>query len=190
MRISQWAHGVARVGLGALVASVLSAPLWAADAQQAVWTEKQLHFVYTGFTTHYSCEGLRDQVRDVLLQLGARKEDLKVRESGCTRLSGRPEPFPGVDIKMFVLTPAAAAASQPVVAAHWKPVDLIAHQRGLDAAGQCELFEEVRHDILPLFTVRNLDFLASCVPHQLSIGGQRLAAEVLVSDQPGQPPKP
>jgi len=180
--MSKWAHGMARAGLGALGACVLSTPLWAADAEQAVWTEKTVHFVYTGFTTHYSCDGLREQVRDMLLQLGARKEDLKVRESGCTRLAGAPEPFPGLDIKMHVLTPVTGAASQPVVAAHWKPIDLLAHHPGLDAAGQCELFEEVKHDILPSFTVRNLDFIAECVPHQLTPGAQRLKAEVLVTD--------
>jgi hypothetical protein len=190
MRISQWAHGVAQVGLGALVASVLSTPVWAAgpESQPAVWTEKELHFVYTGFTTHYSCEGLRDQIRKILLELGARKEDLKVRESGCTRLSGGPEPFPGVEVKLHVLTPAAGPASQPVVPAHWKPVDLLAHERGLDAAGQCELYEEVKHSIVPLFTVRNLEFASSCVPHQISPGSQRLVAEVLVPDSLVPPP--
>src|SRR5579884_669143 len=40
--------------------------------QAAKWVKKKINFTYQGFTTHYSCQGLRDKVRDVLLQLGAR----------------------------------------------------------------------------------------------------------------------
>jgi hypothetical protein len=177
-----------RLGLGALAAWALGSQVGAAqESQPAVWTAKELHFVYMGFTTHYSCDGLRDQVREILLQLGARKEDLKVRESGCTAISGRPDPFPAVDIKMYVLQPAGAASTEPPVAAHWKPVDLLAHHSTFDAAGQCELFEQAKQHILPLFTVRDLDYMSTCVPHQLIPGGQRLKAEVLVADQP--PPR-
>ena len=66
-------------------------------AAKAVWTAKQVHFVYHGFTTHYSCEGLRDKVRKALLELGAAK-DLKVREGACTRPSGGPECKPACNI--------------------------------------------------------------------------------------------
>jgi hypothetical protein len=187
MRISQGVRRLAQLGLGALAATVLGMQVGAAqESLPAVWTAKELHFAYMGFTTHYSCEGLRDQVRDILLRLGARREDLKVRESGCTALGGRPDPFPAVDIKMHVLQPAPGAASEPLVAAHWKPVDLLAHQPGLDAAGQCELYEQVRQRILPLFTARNLNVETVCVPHQLILGA-RMKTEVLVADQP--PPR-
>ncbi len=36
---------------------------------------------------------------------------------------------------------------------------------------------------MPLFTTRNLDVRASCVPHQLEPLGTNLKAEVLVTDQ-------
>jgi hypothetical protein len=36
---------------------------------------------------------------------------------------------------------------------------------------------------MPLFTTRNIDLNASCVPHQLSPLGTKLQAEVLVTDQ-------
>ena len=55
--------------------------------ERAIWVPKQVHFVYQGFTTHYSCEGLIDKVRKALLQFGARK-DLKVEEGACERPGG------------------------------------------------------------------------------------------------------
>src|SRR5690348_5714821 len=57
----------------------------------AHWVQKNLNFRYMGFTTHYSCEGLRDNVRQVLLDLGARRSDLHLRSVGCTRGVGQPE---------------------------------------------------------------------------------------------------
>jgi hypothetical protein len=186
MKISQGAFAMTRGGLAALAVWALGAQVGSAqESQPAVWTPKELHFAYMGFTTHYSCQGLSDQVREILLQLGARKQDLKVRESGCTSATGRPEHFPAVDIKMSVLQPVSGTPSpDAVVGAHWKAVDVLARHAGFDAAGQCELYEQVRRQIVPLFTVRNIDYLSTCVPHQLSPGGQRLTAEVLAPDQP------
>src|ERR1700760_4592296 len=87
-----------RLIVPAVVACVLGAPAWAAEnppapagePQSAVWTEKELTFVYQGFTTRYSCDGLRDKVRGVLLDLGAEKKGLKVMQMGCSSSIGRP----------------------------------------------------------------------------------------------------
>ena len=172
------------VGLGA------GMPAFAADVpahppvttEPAVWIQKEVQFTYMGFTTHYTCDGLRDTVREMLLQLGARKDDLKVYEQPCSRPE-RPDPFPGVKIKMSVLQPAAGASDAPTVDAYWKPIKLPYRAVGLDAAGQCELLEQFKQKVLPLFTTRNVDLHASCVPHQLEPLGTSLQAEVLVTDQ-------
>jgi hypothetical protein len=178
------------LGLGAFV------PAFAADAsaqapvttEPAVWTQKEVQFTYMGFTTHYTCDGLRDAVREMLLQLGARKDDLKVYEQPCTR-PDRPDPFPGVKIKMSVLQPAPGVpgAESPLVEAYWKPIKLPYRATGLDAAGQCELLEQFKHTVLPLFTTRNVNLNATCVPHQLDSAGTSLQAEVLVTDQKKAP---
>ena len=188
----------------ALASVVLSLPAWAAgaesaapraDAPTAVWTPKELTFVYQGFTSHYSCDGLRDKMRDVLLSLGARN-DLHVDPYGCTAPAGRPDPFAGVRIKMNVLTPApagatpAASGANPApgtspaatVPALWKKIDLRLNQDPVYEAGDCELIEQIRQKILPQFTTRNVDFGSNCVPHQLSPGGTWLRAEVLVAE--------
>ncbi len=157
----------------------------AADMQAAVWTPKEVQFTYMGFTTHYSCDGLRDAVREMVLQLGARKDDLKVTETPCSGDPDRPNPFPGVKIKMSVLTPAAPnlPAGTQTVPAQWKTVKLPYRQTGINAAGQCELLEQFNKTVLPLFTTRNVDLQASCVPHQLSPLGTKLQADVLITDQ-------
>jgi hypothetical protein len=178
------------------VAVLLTATGWAAAAaaaadtgaqaarESAVWTPKELLFIYQGFTTRYSCDGLRDKVRSILLELGAR-EDLKVTETGCSSLGG-PDPFSGVRIKMNVLQPAAGkntTAGTQSVPSHWKMVDLTPQRDAVSAAGECELIEQVKQSILPLFATRNVEYSSNCLPHQLQIGATRLRAEVLVPDQ-------
>ncbi len=144
----------------------------------AHWAKKKLNFAYMGFTTRYSCQGLRDKVRDVLLQLGARPADLSVYPIGCTQSIGRPEPSPSVRGTFYVLEPASGSTEQPVAGA-WQRVNVSVGDPGLDTAGQCELVEQVKHRILPLFTTRNVDFKQSCIPHKLTPSGSSLSVEVL-----------
>lgn len=171
-------------GSSAGAAAAADAATDVADAQPAAWTPKELSFTYQGFTTRYSCDGLREKVRSTLLALGARRKDLSVQESGCSRPDGGPDPFPGVRIKMQVLTPVAAVATPDAktVAAHWKTVDLRLDRDPLAASGDCELLEQIKQSILPLFTTRNIKYSSNCVPHQLSAGATSLRVDVLVSD--------
>ena len=185
----------ARLIVPAVVACVLGLPAWAAEnapapagePQSAVWTEKELTFVYQGFTTRYSCDGLRDKVRTVLLDLGAQKKDLKVMQMGCSSPTGRPDPFPGVRVKMRVLQPAdspdAAKAADPTpVAAHWKPVDLKLRDSFTTDSGECELVEQIRQKIVPAFAARNVDLRTTCIPHQATVARPILKMEVLMPD--------
>lgn len=177
------------------VGALLSSAAWGAEGGQqgseaapkelAVWTTKEVEFTYMGFTTLYSCDGLRDEVREMLLQFGARKDDLKVYEVPCSGAPDRPNPFPGVKIKMSVLTPAPSTESDVshMVQAQWKTVKLPQRLSGINAAGQCELLEQFKKTVLPLFTTRNVDLVATCVPHQLSPLGTKLQADVLITNQ-------
>jgi hypothetical protein len=165
-----------------------SEPSAGSGRESAVWAPKELNFVYQGFTTKYSCDGLQDKMKRVLIKLGARP-DIQVRGFGCTRLVG-PDPFAGVKIKMNVLQPGvlqpAGKQGGQGVPAHWKLVDLLADlddRDPVDAAGDCELVEQIKQKVLPLFATRNVDYSATCVPRQLLVGATRLKAEVLVADQ-------
>jgi len=152
----------------------------------AVWTPKELRFTFMGFTSHYSCDGLADKMRSIVLQLGARSSDLKVREIPCSGSPGRPTEFPGVTVNMNVLTPwdaASANAAATPVPAHWKLVEISTDRDPLREAGDCELIEQVKTRVLPLFTTRNVEYRSTCIPHELQIGGTVLKAEVLIADE-------
>ena len=92
---------------------------------------------------------------------------------------------------MSVLQPAPAQLTPDtqIVEAHWKPVKLPYREWGINAAGQCELLEQFNKRLLPLFTTRNVDLNALCVPHQLSSLDTKLEAEVLITDQTQDVPK-
>jgi hypothetical protein len=176
--------------LGWVALGVLLAPAAWADStdggQSAVWAQKEFQFVYQGFTSKYSCDGLHDKMRTILLQLGARKSDLKISDWGCAGRSGVPDPFPGVSVKMSVLVPAEGAAAslgEPAVPSHWQAVTLKLDRSPLSEAGECELIEQVKQKVLPLFTTRTVDLKSECIPHQLTPGGTHLSAEVLAPDQ-------
>jgi hypothetical protein len=176
--VSRLASAAAAVTLLAAVPTLAAAQ----DSVAAVWAPKQIQFVYQGFTTHYSCDGLQDRVRTMLAKLGAR--ELKVRQFACVRPSG-PTPFPGVQVTMQVLIPAASAAASkdknpgPPVQAQWKAVELMPENASYDEQGNCELIEQFKRTFLPLFTTRNVKYSSTCVPHQITLG-THLSAEVLV----------
>lgn len=156
-------------------------PEGSGDAVSAVWAPKQLHFVFQGFTTRYSCDGLQDKIRHVLSELGAER-GFEVSFAGCSSPLGRPDPFPGVNIKMNVLQPADPKDSEAkIVGAHWKRVDLHLDKDPVWEASDCELLEQIKQKILPLFSTRNIDFASNCVPHQ-AILGTRLSADLLQPD--------
>ncbi|HEY1898422.1 MAG TPA: hypothetical protein VGG49_01360 [Steroidobacteraceae bacterium] len=174
-------------GLGmsaARAADTASVPATSVASPAAHWVQRKLSFTYMGFTTHYSCDGLRDNVREVLLALGARKKDLQIHSTGCTRLTGAPEPFPGVSVRFSVLVPATPdeigkVGDTTAHATRWQTVDL-ARLRGFEFdQGQCELLEQLKKQALPLFTTRNLLYHSSCVPHQVSIGNIQFSVDVL-----------
>lgn len=185
-RTTAWAvRRIAALAAGLVCAAVCAGAVptpTAADSEHvaAVWVPKEVNFVYVGFTTKYSCDGLMDKVRRMLLVLGAR-DDLKVIGYNCMGVNA-PETTPGVRIAMHVLQPVSAAVGQPV-AARWKRVDLLAHRDLFDAARDCELVAQLDRDVLPLFAARDVDYGATCSVHTPLTGGTRLTLDVLVPEQ-------
>jgi hypothetical protein len=176
---------VAAFGIGAARAEdTAGVPALSVAPPASHWVERKLDYSYMGFTTKYSCDGLRDNVRQVLLALGARRKDLKIQSTGCTRLNGAPEPFPGVVAHFWVLVPVTPDDIGKVgeTSAHptqWKTVNLARMQQFRFDQGQCELLEQMRNKALPLFTSRNLLYHSNCVPHQISVGDTQFSVDVL-----------
>ena len=148
--------------------------------ETAAWAQKELTFTYQGHTTKYTCDGLRDKMRYILLELGAR-QDIQVRNFGCLRMA-QPELTPGVSIRMNVLQPAGEHGGA-AVPAHWKMIDVLARRDPIDAAADCELLGQIKQEVLPLFATRNVDYRSTCQYKQLLVGATRLKAQVLVADQ-------
>jgi hypothetical protein len=141
----------------------------------AVWKEQHINFFYMGRTARYSCEGLRDKVRAMLLDLGARR-DLKIAAVGC-------EDYDRVRVKSMApsLNIIFSAPALPDTSA--KPLhegDLAATDARFETftitsdafrnmgIGDCELVEEFTHQILPKLVTRDLKRDITCVPYQQS----------------------
>jgi len=147
----------------------------------AKWAPRKLSFIYQGFTSKYTCDGLRDQMKQILQELGASK-DLVVKRYACTRLDG-PEQSPGVLATFSVLTSPGTddrgTAGSKNVPARWDTVTLNSDTPRQSNWGDCELIEQVKKQVLPLFTTRNLTYTSSCFPHDVSLAGAHLSVEVL-----------
>jgi hypothetical protein len=175
-----------RLAAAALAAAIVSAvPAWGATQEgvAATWVPKHVTFVYQGFTTRYSCDGLRDEIVRLLSRMGPK--DLKVREQPCSMGAGVPSPFPGVTVHMQVLVPADKANAKnagPTVQAHWHKVVLMPSNAGINEQGNCELIEQFKETFLPLFTTRHIDYESTCIPYQFTLG-THLSAEVLMPNK-------
>jgi hypothetical protein len=164
--------------------ALLAAPLlgmavvsWAQDVapaagQPAQWVSRNINFTYVGLVTRYSCDGLVGYMRQVLVVLGARKEDLSIHATGCSADAPQEEAFPGVagTFSVLVSLPAGSVGGVP---AEWQRVDVTAD------ASYCELLQQVARKVLPLFTARNAQFSTTCPAQVVVVGSQKLTAEVL-----------
>jgi hypothetical protein len=179
------------------VGLVFTASAWGADAGDnnlisAVWKEQHLRFVYMGRTSRYSCDGLRDKVRAMLLDLGVRR-DLTITVLGCEDSAARSlRASPGPSLAIVFSSPALAdATTKPqhvgdlsAVDARFEAFSITSDAfRNMDIA-DCELVEEFAHRVLPKLAVRNLKQDISCVPFQESGGRFLLRGEVLRSVPP------
>src|SRR5271156_727751 len=173
----------AMAGLLALPAlSVLSAADDTSAAGQVVagtWEHHQARFSYFGITTLYSCDGLEDNTRALLVHLGARKEDAKVNARGCPRGSSVPGRTAFVDVDFYSLSPSADANAAGTVQAQWTPVQVSPRHPNFMGSGDCELVNELKDLISKNFSLRDLDYRTDCVPRQLVLDGFSIKAQTL-----------
>lgn len=152
----------------------------------AVWKEQHLNFFYMGRTSRYSCEGLRDKVLAMLLDLGARR-DIRVTAIGCED-AGRARPgSPGPSLNIVVSTPALPDTSVTplhpgdlaAVDAHFEIFTITSNAFGNMGIADCELVEEFSRQILPKLAARNVKQDITCVPFQQSGGRFLVRGEIL-----------
>jgi hypothetical protein len=139
------------------------------SAEPGIWQKHDYTFRFLGFTTAYSCDGLADQLRVLLIAAGARR-DSKSRAGVCASGYGHPDKLPQANLTFYTLTPVGGAgdADGARVLGMWRPVAIASRRPRELALGDCELVEQFRDLVLPMFTVRNIDDHTTCVPHQES----------------------
>jgi hypothetical protein len=149
--------------------------------EAAVWTRHVYSFQYMGFTSTYSCDGLADKLRQLLVAAGARA-DAKASPGACASTFGRPDKLARAELTFYTLAPAASApaGAEGSAAGAWKPVAFGNSKPLWLQNGDCELVDQFRREVLPMFATRNVDSRMTCVPHQESGSSIRLQFEALV----------
>lgn len=183
---------LARAALVVLAASVL-AP-WprtspADDSVAAVWEPHEIKFHYAGFTTFYTCDGIRHKLEILLEAMGAR-HDVKT-QSRCYGERYNVQPFNTVILGFAVPVSAQQAGHGgpgETFPARWQTVRLSAGHPFELEPGDCELVDEFARQVLKQIHARDMVNHVTCVPHQQSLGQIRLEATVLVPEGSGKHP--
>lgn len=165
-------------GLGLALSAWSAAPPVTGNPLPAVWKEQRIQFYYAGRTSRYSCDGLQEKMRALLLEMGARR-DLKISASGCERAAS---------LQLIFSSPALPEASA-------KPLhrgDLSALDARFEAftltndlafrnfsIADCELVEEFTRQVLPKLETRDIRQDITCVPYQASGSRYLVRGEVL-----------
>jgi hypothetical protein len=150
------------------------------------WQHHRVSFTYVGFTTLYTCDGLEDHVRQILLYLGARR-DVHVTASGCPGPFNAPSHSAFVDAEFYALAPAAGAGASATVKVRWTALEVTSRRPSFMGDGDCELVQEMKDLITGNFSLRNVEYRTQCFPHdvtldEFSVKGQVLRAVPQVSD--------
>jgi hypothetical protein len=177
--------------LTAVGGALFALPLWAADPVvgglfPAVWKEQRLEFSYMGRTARYSCQGLRDKMRSLLLDLGARR-DLQVALLGCDESAPLGRGYIGPRLSLIFSSPALPdpsvkplhAGDLTAVDARYEPFTLTSDAFRNYGVGDCELVEEFAREILPRLSARNVKQDITCVPYQASGSRFLVRGEIL-----------
>jgi len=171
-----------------MCALVAATPAMADDSlpteEAAAWTKHEVDFQYMGFTTRYTCSGLRSKVRLLLKHLGVR-EDIKIIERGCEFGYQKVADFPRLKVTFWAPTipePGDRNVGEPVLGV-WKPVVIKRNSpKGLEM-GDCEMVEIFYDRVLPKFLTRSVEGGINCIPHQLVGNRIDLRFEVLTGIQ-------
>ena len=159
------------IGTSLLCATLASNAALAADAgthDTGVWQKHEYSFQFMGFTSTYSCDGLADKLKTLLIASGARP-DATARAGACASGFGRPDKFARADLTFYTLAPAGSVTSDSKpVDGSWIPVVIAPNRPRELGRGDCELVEQFRSNVLGMFTTRNVESHITCVPHQLS----------------------
>jgi hypothetical protein len=144
------------------------------------WQHHTVKLNYYGITSLYSCSGLEDHVKDILMHFGARK-DAKVRASGCFRGPDSPSHSAWIDADFYTLAPATDSTAPDTVQAYWTSREIGPRRPYFMDDGDCELVSQMKDTISKSFALKDLTYETDCVPHQLMINGYHVKADALIA---------
>lgn len=168
----------------AMMAALLAGPaVSAGEPVAAVWQAHQVEFHYSGFTSHYSCVGIRTQLRLLLRAVGAR-DDMRI-EGSCGEIDNVPPPFHRLKLAFSVPVPAPGGGSPgETFPAERREVRIERGEpRGVEW-GDCELVEQFARQVLPVLNPTQLEEDIACVPHRNTPGRPRLHMTLLMPAAP------
>jgi hypothetical protein len=156
------------------------------------WQKHQYSFAFLGFTSTYSCDGLADKLKKLLLAAGARA-DVKSVPGACAAGFGHPDKFARADLTFYTLAPVGNDSVGQPIDGVWRPVTLANRSPRDLLIGDCELVEQFRDQVLKkMFATRNIVSQTTCVPYQESGSAIDLRFDSLVAAPQGaaQPAAP
>lgn len=156
--------------------------------EPGIWQKHQYSFIYMGFTSTYSCDGLADKLKLLLLSAGARADSTS-RAGACSSGFGHPDKFARAELTFYTLAPAGTAANSPPVDGMWRDVSIAARSPQELGTGDCELVEQFSAKVLPMFAARKIERHTSCIPFQESGSVVDLKFEAFTA-APGKSLKP
>jgi hypothetical protein len=153
------------------------------DIVAGAWQHHKVKFDYVGFTALFTCDGLEDHVRAVLLHIGARK-DVKVTATGCPGPIGAPSRNAWVSADFYTLAPVADAGLAGTVKARWTPLEVTPRRPQFMGEGDCELIQGMKDVITQSFSLRDVEYRTSCFPNELSFDGFAIKGQALRAVSP------
>lgn len=174
----------ALAGAALCIAGAAGTALAAAnDTQPGVWEHHEASTAWFGQTSHYTCTGIEETVKHVLLYLGARP-DLKVTASCPDPIA--PVRTAVVKTDFYTLQPASPGAGD-TINAEWVPIKMTPQQPQLApylSSGECELVYQFKDLFTKAFSFRDLKYQASCFPHSVTLLDYRVQGQVLKPEAP------
>jgi hypothetical protein len=170
-----------RLAAATVCLAVMSVPSIAGDAPGTVagnWQAHKANFDYYGITALYTCSGLEDHVKQILIHFGARK-DAVVSAMGCPGGEFTPSHTASVRAEFYTLAPAEDATVAGAVSAQWTALEMTPRHPFFMGDGDCELVKDMQDLLSKNFSLRDVKYTTGCVPHDLTLNGFSVRAQAL-----------
>lgn len=149
--------------------------------EPAVWQHHNELVNYYGVTETYTCTGIEDKLRQLLLYFGARKEGLKVSPMCTSMLAPMHQVF--VRVEFDSLAPASSVTggtSGGEVNGEWADLHITPTDPLFRDRAECELFQSMKDLLTKSFAVRDVQYRTTCTPYDTTLKDYNITGQVLV----------